>query len=373
MPIEFQIFVKPTGPRCNLNCSYCYYLGKKELYPGADHYRMKSDFLEKYIIQHIEATTDETIMFSWHGGEPILAGIEFYKLVVALQKKYLPSGKKVLNGIQTNGTLLNEEWCHFLAKENFIVGLSLDGPEKLHDFHRKDKSGRGSFHQVLKGFQCLRDHGITPEILCVVSSQNCGHPLEVYNFIKGLGVRYVTFLPLVNVMPGSDTVVTSDSVPSEAFGRFLVAVFDEWVEKDIGTIEIQIFEEAIRTAFNQEHTLCIFKENCGGVPVIEHNGDFYSCDHYVDKEHLVDNIRDKTIIQCLESPQQEAFGKAKSKTLPRYCRECPVKLMCNGECPKNRFNETPDGESGLNYLCKGYKMFFEHCRPFVDMIRELSM
>jgi uncharacterized protein len=370
---EFQIFAKPAGPRCNLNCSYCYYQEKKDLYPGIDHFRMKNYVLEQYIIQHIEATTEDTVFFSWHGGEPILAGIEFYKLVVALQKKHLPPGKLLLNGIQTNGSLLDKEWCNFLAEKNFIVGLSLDGPETLHDFHRKDKSGRGSFNQALKGFQCLRDHGITPEILCVVNAQNSGYPQEVYNFIKGLGVSFMTFLPLVNKLPGSETGVTPDSVPAEAFGRFLIAVFDAWVENDIGNIQVQIFEETIRTAFLPEHTLCIFKVNCGGVPVIEHNGDFYSCDHYVDKEHLIGNIRNKTITSCLESPEQQAFGKAKSLTLPRYCRECPVRSMCNGECPKNRFIKTLDGEIGLNYLCKGYRLFFEHCRPFVENIRQLAM
>jgi len=311
-------------------------------------------------------------MFSWHGGEPTLAGIDFYIRAVALQKKYLPAGRRLINGIQTNGTLLNNDWCRFLSRERFIVGISIDGPEELHDLYRKDKHGKGTFKKVLNGYNLLQQYGITTEILCVVNARNVNYPLEVYHFFKELGVRYITFLPLVERYPDSPSGVTAASVPASAFGRFLITVFDEWLEKDIGKTEIQIFEEAIRTAFHREHTLCIFKKNCGGVPVMELNGDLYSCDHYVDTQHLLGNIRDHSIAFFLDSPAQRAFGQAKSNTLPRYCRECDVLEMCNGECPKNRFLITPDGEPGLNYLCEGYKLFFNHCRPFISVLRQVS-
>ena len=369
---EFQIFAKPVGSLCNLACSYCYYLDKAVLYPQSSAFRMTGDILELYISQHIEATPGDTILFSWHGGEPTLAGIDFYEKAVTLQRRYLPSGRRLINGIQTNGILLNNEWCRFFARENFIVGISIDGTEELHDLHRKDKRGKGTFKQVLKGYNLLQQYGITSEILCVVNSRNVNYPLDVYHFFKQLDARYITFLPLVERHPDSSSGVTPSSVPAKAFGRFLITIFDEWMGKDIGKIDIQVFEEAIRTAFNRDHTLCIFKKNCGGVPVVEHNGDFYSCDHYVDPDHYLGNIRDNSITSFLDSPAQRKFGLAKSDTLPRYCQGCDVKVMCNGECPKNRFIEAPDGEPGLNYLCAGYKMFFSHCRPFIEALRQVS-
>jgi uncharacterized protein len=271
--------------------------------------------------------------------------------------------------MEENGTLFDENWCRFLAEENFIAGISLDGPEELHNLHRMDKKGRGSFRETLKGYELLQKQGINSEILCVVNTGNVDYPLQIYDYFKKLGAVYMTFLPLVNRLPGSTTGVTQDSVPAEAFGRFLIAIFDEWIAKDIGKIQVQIFEEAVRTAFSREHTLCIFKVNCGGVPVVEHNGDFYSCDHFVDREHYLGNIREKPIAWYLDSPAQRAFGEAKSLTIPRYCKKCPVKGMCNGECPKNRFIETPDGEPGLNYLCEGYQLFFTHIQPFAEAVR----
>jgi len=365
---EFQIFVKPVGPVCNLSCRYCYYLGKKSLYPGTDHFLMADDILEKYIIQHIKATTDNIINFSWHGGEPLLAGLDFFRKVVKLQCKHQPSGSKIVNGIQTNGTLLDDDWCSFLAAEGFIVGISIDGPGDLHNNYRRTREDGTTLQQVIRGYELLQKHGVLPEILCVVNADNVKYPLIIYNFFKQLRVRYITFLPLVEPQTNSLTGASRNSVPSEEFGVFLSAVFDEWVEKDIGKLKIQIFEEAARTAFNQEHTLCIFKVNCGGVPVVEHNGDFYSCDHYVDSGHLLGNIRDHSLSSFLDSDRQKAFGQAKSLTLPRYCMECEVRPICNGECPKNRFKTTPDGEMGLNYLCSGYKYFFNHCRPFAEAI-----
>ena len=365
---EFQVFAKPVGSSCNLRCSYCYYLGKKNLYPDSDRFLMTDDLLEKYILQHIEASTDNIITFSWHGGEPLLAGIGFYEKVMRLQKKYGPAGSIIINGIQTNGTLLDERWCHFLAENNFVVGVSIDGPAEFHNQNRRTKENTNSFLNVIRGYELLKNHGILPEILCVINADNVNHPLSVYNLFKQLGAEYMTFLPLVEQEPGSTTGVNKNSVPSKEFGMFLSAIFDEWVENDIGRIKIQIFEEAARTAFNQEHTLCIFRVNCGGVPVVEHNGDFYSCDHYVDREHLLGNLNDNSLSYFLDCDKQKAFGEAKSHSLPQYCLNCEVKSMCNGECPKNRFIQTPDGEPGLNYLCSGYKYFFNHCRPFVDAI-----
>jgi uncharacterized protein len=366
---EFQIFVKPVGARCNLNCSYCYYLGKRSLYPGKHKVIMDIETFEKYVIQHIKASTDRVINFSWHGGEPLLAGIDFYKSVILLQKKHKPAGSEITNGIQTNGTLLNE-WCDFLALENFVVGISIDGPGDLHNSNRRTIDDNNTFLNVLRGFELLKMRGVLPEILCVVNAQNVKYPLEVYSLFKELGARYISFLPLVEPEPGSPAGASKNSVPPLDFGVFLSTVFDEWVERDIGEIKIQIFEEAARTAFNQEHTLCIFKKNCGGVPVVEHTGDFYSCDHYVNPSHMLGNIKDHSLTYYLDSKEQKAFGMAKSLTLPEYCKVCEVRSMCNGECPKNRFIKAPDGEAGLNYLCDGYKYFFNHCRPFVEAIAE---
>jgi uncharacterized protein len=371
MPEDFQIFVKPVGAACNLGCTYCYYLDKKNIYQEEWPLKMNNEILEKYIRQHIEASKDDPVMFSWHGGEPLLAGIDFYRKAVALQNKYLPAGRSAINGIQTNGTILNDEWCHFLKSENFIAGISIDGPAGFHNMHRLTPSGDQTFRKVMKGYDLLQKYGIPSEILCVVSSQNSADPLGVYNFFRQLGAAYMTFLPLVEKDCSKELSVSERSVKPEDFGRFLSAIFDEWTENDIGRIKVQIFEEALRTAFRQDHALCIFKVDCGGVPVVEHNGDFYSCDHYVESEHLVGSINGTSLADLLESPRQKEFGMAKSKTLPRYCIDCDVRDMCNGECPKNRFISTPGGEPGLNYLCAGYKLFFNHCKPFIEALKQL--
>jgi uncharacterized protein len=339
---------------------------------SALNFRMEFDLLEKYIIQHIETTTDDLILFSWHGGEPTLAGIDFYRKAVEIQKKHLPIGKKLLNGIQTNGTLINDEWCRFLKSENFLVGISMDGPEEFHDRFRLKNNGQGTFNEVLRGYQLLQRYEITTEILCVVNAVNAEYPQEVYQLFKSLNAGFITFLPLVERISGSKTEVTESTVSPKAFGKFLVQIFDVWIENDIGKVTVQIFEEVLRAAFDKEHTICIFKENCGGVPVIESNGDLYSCDHFVNFEHLLGNISERSVSDFLDSPEQIAFGKAKSSTLPEYCRNCEVLSMCNGECPKNRFIKTPAGEPGLNYLCAGYKLFFKHCVPFVEAVRKAA-
>ena len=365
---EFQIFAKPVGADCNLKCEYCYYLDKKALYGDNKPLLISDDILEKYIIQHIEASTGDKIFFSWHGGEPLLAGLGTFQKIIALQKEHKPDGRSIINGIQTNGTLIDDTWASFLADEDFIIGISLDGPGDLHNMYRKTRDKRSSFLRALKGFEILRDHGLLCEILCVIHSENVRYPLRVYDFFKLLGAKYLTFLPLVERLPGTESDVSAKTVPSLEFGNFLISIFDEWVVKDIGDVKIQVFEEAIRPAFNQEHTLCIFKEICGGVPVVEHTGDFYSCDHFVDRDHLVGNISNGSVADFLDSDKQKRFGELKLTSLPLYCRSCDVRRMCNGECPKNRFINAPDGESGLNYLCSGYKAFFTHCHPFVDAI-----
>lgn len=329
---------------------------------------MSDIILEKYITDHFNASQGPDYFFSWHGGEPTLAGVDFYRRVAALQKKFKPANGVVINGIQTNGTLIDDEWCRFFSEENFYVGVSIDGPEDLHNRSRVTAGGLPSFKRTIAGYEKLKHYGIKNEILCVVSPANAGKPLEVYRFFKSLGVQYLTFLPLVIKNKNCMGAETDHSVEPEAFGDFLCKIFNEWVEKDIGMIRIQIIEEAVGTVFRNDHTLCIFKKMCGGVPVVEMNGDFYSCDHYVDSDYLVGNITQSTLEQLLDSDRQRNFGEAKFKTLPDYCLKCEVLDMCFGECPKNRFIVSPEGESGLNYLCSGYRQFFNHIRPFTEAV-----
>ena len=368
---EFQVFVKPTGPICNMDCRYCYYLKKEHLFPEGESFRMPDEILEEYIVQHIEASPETVIRFSWHGGEPTILGLDYFRRIIELQRKHQPPDRRIANGIQTNGILLDDDWCRFFAKEGFAVGLSLDGPQEMHDRFRVTKDGGPSHEQVVQGYNLLKKHGVYTDILCVVNAHNVQFPLQVYRFFKQINAQYITFLPMVEPQPDTKDGVDPISVPSEAWGTFLCTIFDEWVDHDIGQVKVQIFEEAARTAFNQEHSLCIFRPTCGDIPVVEHNGDFYSCDHYVDAEHRLGNIMETPLVELLESPAQRAFGEAKLKVLPRYCQECDVRAMCNGGCPKNRFLRTPDGEPGLNYLCEGYKSFFTHCQPFVSEVAAL--
>ena len=362
---EFQVFAKPAGAICNLGCRYCYYLEKEHLYPEGESLRMADDILEEYIVQHISAFPGSVIRFSWHGGEPTVLGLDYFRKIVALQRKHRPASRRILNGIQTNGTLLDEDWCRFLAAEGFAVGLSLDGPQEMHDRYRVTKNQKPTHEQVMRGYELLRRHRISCDILCVVNAHSVQYPTQVYRFFKQIEAKYVTFLPLVEPQPGAQGGVSHRTVPADALGVFLCAIFDEWRDRDVGRIKVQIFEEAARTAFGQEHALCIFRKTCGDIPVIEHNGDFFPCDHFVDAEHCPGNIQETPLVELLESPTQRAFGQAKLDTLPRYCRTCEVRDMCNGGCPKNRFLQTPDGEEGLNYLCEGYKSLFTHCQPFV--------
>lgn len=398
---EFQVFVKPVGARCNLRCSYCYY-HENDLHGGKSvGMTMTDEVLEKYIRHHFAASNGKEAFFSWHGGEPTLAGIDFYRRAAEMERRFAPPRCKIMNGIQTNATRINDDWGRFFKEQGFYVGVSLDGTERYHNSHRKRADGRGSFDDAMSGMRILGDYGVPYEILCVVNSENVMAPLEVYRFFRDLGAKFITFLPLVEragtvsqqpVNSGTTAggsvrnhceplqefgaehsgerpeMVTGRSVKPADFGRFLSVIFDEWIARDIGRIKIQIFEEALRTAFGQEHTLCIFKPVCGMVPVVEMNGDFYSCDHYVSEEYRIGNIMQRSVSSLLDDPQQKAFGEAKKRALPRYCLKCEVIEMCNGECPKNRFIVTPDGDPGLNYLCEGYRQFFNHCRPFINEV-----
>jgi uncharacterized protein len=368
----FQIFAKPAGSACNLACRYCYYLGKEHLFPDGESLPMPDEVLEAYLAQHIEAAPGSVVSFSWHGGEPTILGLDYYRKIVALQRKLCPSGRRIVNGMQTNGTLLDEEGCRFLAAEGFAVGISLDGPQGLHDGYRVTRGQHPSFEQAMRGYALLQRHGIPGNILCVVHAQNVQHPTQVYRFFKQLGARSVEFLPLVEPRPEEPGGVSARSVPTLAWGEFLCTIFDEWMRQDIEQVRVPLFEEAASTALGQEHALCIFRETCGDVPVVEHTGDFFSCDHFVDAAHRLGNIRETSLVALLESPAQRAFGRAKLDTLPRYCRACEFLAMCHGGCPKDRILRTPEGEAGLNYLCAGYRRFFAHCQPFLAQLSALS-
>jgi uncharacterized protein len=365
---EFQIFVKPAGAVCNLDCQYCYYRDKSSLYPAANSFRMPESLLEEYIVQHFEAAPGPDIDFSWHGGEPTTLGIGFFKKVVELQRQHKPAGWRVRNGIQTNGILLDEEWCRFLASESFSVGLSLDGPAELHDPYRVTRGGKSTHAQTMRAYELLRKMHIHTDILCVVHNLNVRAPLAVYRFFRGIGCQYLGFLPAVEQSLETATGVSPHTPPAEEYGTFLCKIFDEWIGRDVGRIMVQAFEEAARPALGLEHSLCVFRETCGQIPVLEHNGDFFPCDHFVDPKHRLGNIRETPLSQLLESETQREFGAAKRNALPRCCVECEVLSMCNGGCPKYRFIRTPDGEPGLNYLCAGLKRFFLHSRaPIADL------
>ncbi|MBM4314863.1 MAG: anaerobic sulfatase maturase [Deltaproteobacteria bacterium] len=368
---EFQVFAKPAGARCNLDCRYCYYLQKEELYPQTGSLRMADDLLERYIVQQIEIAPEPVIHFFWHGGEPTILGLDYFRRIVEIQQRHRSRGSRIINSIQTNGVLLTDEWCRFFAAEQFAVGLSIDGPPALHDAYRVTKDNKGTYRQAMRGYRLLRQHKLPVDLLCVVHARNVRRPLELYRFFKEIKAQYLSFIPLVESQPDPRDGVTERTVPAEAFGAFLCAIFDEWIRQDIGQIIVQGFEEAARPAYGLDHSLCIFRPTCGDVPVVEHNGDFYSCDHFVTPGHRLGNIRETPLLELLESPTQEGFGRAKQETLPRFCRECGVLDMCNGGCPKDRIIRTPDGEPGLNYLCAGYRRFFTHSRPYTAQMAAL--
>ena len=363
---EFQVMVKPIGAVCNLDCRYCYYLSKKDLYPAAGPSRMADELLELYIVQHIAASPAESILFSWHGGEPTVLGLDYFRHIVELQRKHRPAGREILNGIQTNGTLLDEAWCRFLAAEKFFVGLSLDGPKELHDRYRTDKQERPTHKSVLQAFRLLQRYRVHCDVLCVVHDQNVRQPAAVYRYFKEIGARFLQFLPLV--VRHGENGYSAQSVSASAYGAFLCAIFDEWVHKDVGLMHIQNFDEATRPFLNMQHALCVSSPTCGNIVVLEHNGDVYSCDHFVDPAHRLGNICETALAELLESPALLEFGRNKRDRLPGDCKRCEVLDLCNGGCPKDRLERTAQGEEGLNHLCAGLKQFYTHSRPYLQSL-----
>lgn len=367
-PEPFHVMIKPRGPICNLDCAYCYYLRKSSLYPEGEDFHITPECLETFIRDYIAAQPGPEVTIAWQGGEPTLMGLDFYRQAIAYQKKYLPAGWRCTHSFQTNGTLLTDEWCEFFKENNFLIGISMDGPEHLHDHYRRDKGDHPTHARVLNALQLLQKHEVDYNILCVVNNVNAAYPLEVYRFFRDLGVNWLQFIPIVE---REGDGVSARSVDPLAYGRFLAAIFDEWLLHDIGRIFVQIFEEAVAVWSGYEPSLCIFRETCGRALVMEHNGDLYSCDHFVAPPYKLGNIRQTNLAELVNSPDQRQFGHAKHDRLPSYCLECDVLFMCQGACPKDRFVKTPSGEPGLNYLCAGYKHFFHHADPWLRRLVQL--
>lgn len=375
---------KPAGSRCNLACKYCYYLEKSKLYADDPRQTMSDEMLEKFIREYIAAQTMPSVLFTWHGGETLMRPLSFYQKVMELERKYA-GGRTIDNCIQTNGTLLTDEWCRFFRENNWLVGISIDGPQEFHDEYRRTRTGRPSFTQVMRGIHLLNRHGVEWNALAVVNDFNGDYPLDFYHFFKEIGCQFIQFTPIVERKEEhSDgrmlAAVDEDgkgglidfSVTPEQWGDFLIAIFDEWVRNDVGQYYIQLFDSTLANWVGRQPGICSLAPTCGHAGVIEWNGDVYSCDHFVFPQYKLGNIMEKSITEMMYSSRQKAFGLAKQKSLPRQCKECKYLFACNGECPKNRFARTADGEPGLNYLCKGYYRFFDHVAPYMDwMKREL--
>ncbi|MCP3939153.1 MAG: anaerobic sulfatase maturase [Actinomycetia bacterium] len=390
-----HLLAKPSGAICNLNCTYCFFLSKELLYPG-DRFRMDDETLEAYVRQTIESQQIDEITIAWQGGEPTLMGVDFIRRSVELARQYLPQGKTIEFSMQTNGTLLDDDWCQFLAENGFLVGLSVDGPPAMHDAYRVDKQNRGTSGRVLAAYELLKRHEVDVNILCTVNAANQDHPVEVYRYFRDeLGADFLQFIPIVErasevtleiankgwaggrkgrpLYVNKGSMTTERSVGAAQWGRFLCAVFDEWVRNDVGDVFVQYFDAALVSWLGMGSAMCIFAETCGAAPVLEHNGDLYSCDHFVEPEHKLGNINETHMLELLATPQQHKFGNGKRDMLPQYCLDCEVRFACHGECPRNRFISSPDGEPGLNYLCEGYKAFFSHIdepiRLMADILR----
>ena len=380
-PRAFHIMAKPSGSACNLNCEYCFFLKKERLYPGSN-FRMSDKVHEAYIKQLFEAHQVPQVTVAWQGGEPTLMGLDFFRRSIELQKKYVKRGTRIENTFQTNGILLNDEWCRFFHENNFLIGLSLDGPKELHDTYRKDKGDHGTFDRVVRAARLLQKHKVEFNILCTVNRKNADHPLEVYRFFRDeLAVQYIQFIPIVErINENGETgfqegdKVTDRSTRPNQWGRFLIEIFDEWVRRDVGQTFVLNFDGALAGWLGRAGTVCIFGSTCGQGMALEHNGDLYSCDHFVEPNYYLGNILETPMIELVASDKQRKFGQDKWDTLPQYCRNCEFIHICNGECPKNRFIETPDREPGLNYLCSGYKAFFRHAdltmRKMADILRQ---
>ncbi len=374
------VMLKPVGAVCNLACDYCYYLEKSKLYQDNPKHVMSDSLLEKFIEEYINSQTMSQVLFTWHGGETLMRPISFYKKAIELQKKY-SRGRIIDNCIQTNGTLLNDEWCRFFKENNWLVGVSIDGPQEFHDEYRRTKQGRPSFVNVMRGIQLLNKHQVDWNALAVVNDFNADYPLDFYHFFKDIGCHYIQFSPIVERIYKHDDgrhlasvedqeVELSDfSVTPRQWGNFLCAIFDEWVKEDVGTYFVQLFDATLANWMGEQPGICTMAKTCGHAGVMEFNGDVYSCDHFVFPKYRLGNIHTKTLVEMLYSEKQQKFGQDKFETLPTQCKQCEYLFACNGECPKNRFSKTSTGESGLNYLCAGYYQFFDHVAKYMDYMK----
>lgn len=376
------IMTKPVGAICNLACDYCYYLEKSKLYQENPKHIMSDELLEKFIKEYIESQTMPQVLFTWHGGETLMRPLSFYQKVMELQRKYA-RGRTIDNCIQTNGTLLNDEWCRFFHDNNWLVGVSIDGPQEFHDEYRKNKQGKPSFMKVMQGINLLNKHRVEWNALAVVNDFNADYPLDFYHFFKEIGCRYIQFTPIVErifrhddgrhlaaVEEGDNEKLADFSVTPEQWGNFLCTIFDEWVKNDVGEYFIQLFDATLANWVGEQPGVCSLAKTCGHAGVMEFNGDVYSCDHFVFPQYKLGNIYSKTLVEMMYSDKQQQFGRNKFDSLPSQCKECQYLFACNGECPKNRFCKTASGESGLNYLCKGYYQYFDHVAPYMDFMKK---
>jgi uncharacterized protein len=385
-PNAFNVMLKPAGPACNLCCTYCYYLEKKNLFNETPDSRMSDDLLENFTRQFIEANEIPVVTFTWQGGEPTLMGLDFFKKAIEYQKKYA-GGKRIENAFQTNGTRLNDDWCKFLADNKMLVGISIDGEEHCHDKYRKTNSGGSTFKRVMKGIELCMKHKVEFNTLSVVNDYNVHYATETYRFLKKIGSGFIQFLPVIERSNGNtagnalslvapvhgEAEVTSWSVGAADFGKFLITIFDEWVRNDVAKYYVQIFDATLANYVGENPGLCVFSETCGDALVMEHNGNLYSCDHFVYPEYYLGNITETPLIELVKKQVQFDFGIDKRNSLPRQCLQCEVRYACHGECPKHRFLMTADGKPGLNYLCEGYMQFFRHVEPYMDfMAKELK-
>ena len=379
------VMLKPASAHCNLACKYCYYLEKNKLYPTAQRHLMSDEMLEQFTREYIEAQTMSQVLFTWHGGEPLLRSIDFYRKALSLQQKYA-GGRRIDNVIQTNGTLLTDEWCEFFAQNHWLVGISIDGPQPDHDHYRLTAAGKPSWQKVMQGIKLLKKHGVEWNAMAVVNAYNANHPLEFYRFFKENGCQFLQFTPIVErltrhedgrtlaSLADKDEISLSEaSVAPEQWGYFLCAIFDEWVRKDVGKIFVEIFDCTLANWMGISPGICAYSKECGHAGVMEHNGDVYSCDHFVFPEYKLGNIRDHSLIDMLYGEQQQEFSRLKHSSLPRQCKECDMEFACHGECPKNRFMKDKYGDSGLNYLCPGYYHYYQHVAPYMDYMKQELM
>lgn len=379
------VMLKPAGAHCNLACKYCYYLEKNKLYPTAQRYLMSDEMLEQFTREYIEAQTMNQVLFTWHGGEPLLRSIDFYRKALSLQQKYA-GGRRIDNVIQTNGTLLTDEWCEFFAQNHWLVGISIDGLQPYHDHYRLTAAGKPSWKKVMQGIKLLKKHGVEWNAMAVVNAYNVNHPLEFYRFFKENGCQFLQFTPIVErltrhedgrtlaSLADKDEISLSEaSVAPEQWGYFLCAIFDEWVRKDVGKIFVEIFDCTLANWMGISPGICAYSKECGHAGVMEHNGDVYSCDHFVFPKYKLGNIRDHSLIDMLYGEQQQEFSRLKHSSLPRQCKECDMEFACHGECPKNRFMKDKYGDSGLNYLCPGYYHYYQHVAPYMDYMKQELM